>query len=147
MVPNIGGGLCQVTGLLYQAALKAGLEIVERHEHSRLVPGSMGEQNLDATVFWSYVDLRFKADFQWRIEARLSATELIITIKATHGKAIVQPAPASEKVERESPTGDCTTCDQVECFRHPCSIAQTASPFPTRGGPSKNLTRERCPLR
>ena len=53
MIPNRGGGLCQVTGLLYQAALEAGLEIVERHEHSRLVPGSMGEKNLDATVFWN----------------------------------------------------------------------------------------------
>ena len=71
LVPNRGGGLCQVTGLLYQAALEAGLEIVERHAHSRLVPGSMGEKDLDATVFWNYVDLRFRAPFDWRLEVEL----------------------------------------------------------------------------
>jgi hypothetical protein len=35
LVPAVGGGLCQLSGLLYQAALKAGLEVVERHAHSR----------------------------------------------------------------------------------------------------------------
>ena len=125
MVPNIGGGLCQITGLLYQAALKAGLEIVERHAHSRLVPGSMGEQNLDATVFWNYVDLRFRADFSWRLEVQLDATDLTVRIKADRGKAeATKPEP--ERVSRESPTGDCLTCDQVACFRHPSATAKHA---------------------
>ena len=34
IVPAIGGGLCQLSGLLYQTALEAGLEIIERHGHS-----------------------------------------------------------------------------------------------------------------
>jgi glycosyltransferase involved in cell wall biosynthesis len=126
MVPNIGGGLCQVTGLLYQAALKAGLEVVERHEHSRLVTGSMGEQNLDATVFWNYVDLRFRADFRWRIEVRLSASELSITIKAVHGAERPKATLPRKARERELPTGDCLTCNQVECFRHPSATAEHA---------------------
>ena len=34
LVPSIGGGLCQLSNALYDAALKAGLEIVERHAHT-----------------------------------------------------------------------------------------------------------------
>lgn len=125
MVPNVGGGLCQITGLLYQAALKAGLTVVERHAHSRLILGSMGEQNLDATVFWSYVDLRFKADFSWRLEVQLDATHLEVRIKADCGRPVAT-LPQREVVSREAPTGDCLTCNQRGCFRHPSATANHA---------------------
>lgn len=57
-----GGGLCQLSGLLYILALKAGLQIVERYPHSidiytdetRFAP--LGS---DATVVYGYKDLRF----------------------------------------------------------------------------------------
>ena len=51
MVSSIGGGLCQLSNALYAAALEAGCEIVERHAHSKVVPGSLAERGLDATVF------------------------------------------------------------------------------------------------
>ena len=44
MVPAIGGGLCQLSNALYDAALQAGCRIVERHPHSRIVPGSAAAQ-------------------------------------------------------------------------------------------------------
>src|SRR5581483_10854428 len=40
MVSSAGGGLCQISNALYEVALKSGAEIVERHAHSRQVPGS-----------------------------------------------------------------------------------------------------------
>jgi hypothetical protein len=125
LVPAVGGGLCQLSGLLYQAALEAGLEIVERHAHSRVLPGSAAEQNLDATVFWNYVDLRFKSDTPWRIEAELTAAELVIRIRSTgKTKAVVQaPAPAPD---RTAPSGDCLTCGMLECFRHPAATSAHA---------------------
>ena len=33
--PDYGGGLCQLSGLIYYASLMAGLEVLERHPHSR----------------------------------------------------------------------------------------------------------------
>lgn len=59
---DYGGGLCQLSGLLYQLALTAGLPILERHTHSvdiyteatRYTP--LGS---DATVAYGYKDLRF----------------------------------------------------------------------------------------
>jgi len=60
---GLGGGICQVSNLLYLLALKAGLEIVERHrhaldlfpDHGRTVPFGCG-----ATVFYNTSDLRFR---------------------------------------------------------------------------------------
>jgi len=56
-----GGGVCQVSSTLYNAALLANLPIVERYNHSiygdatRYVP--LGR---DAAIFFGYKDLRFK---------------------------------------------------------------------------------------
>ncbi len=40
LVPNLGGGLCQISGLIHAAALEAGLHVVEKHTHSRSLPGA-----------------------------------------------------------------------------------------------------------
>ncbi len=125
LVPAIGGGLCQLSGLLYQAALEAGLEIVERHAHSRILPGSAAEQDLDATVFWNYVDLRFKSDTPWRIEAELTAAELVIRIRSTATAKAVVPPPAPAQ-PRPTSSGDCLTCGMLECFRHPAATSAHA---------------------
>ena len=61
LIPSIGGGLCQLSNALYDAALQAGFEIVERHAHSQVIPGSLAEAGANATVFWNYVDLRFRS--------------------------------------------------------------------------------------
>jgi vancomycin resistance protein VanW len=60
---DYGGGLCQLSGLLYHLALSAGLGIVERHPHSldlytdetRYTP-----LGADATTVYGYKDLRIK---------------------------------------------------------------------------------------
>ena len=61
LILTIGGGLCQLSNALYDAALQAGLQIVERHAHTRVIAGSLAEIGRDATVFWNYVDLRFRS--------------------------------------------------------------------------------------
>lgn len=127
LVPAVGGGLCQLSGLLYQAALDAGLEIVERHAHSRILPGSSAEQDLDATVFWNYVDLRFRGDVPWRVEIELSAADLIVRIRSPRGAVGKAATPAaSPAIARAAPSGDCLTCGMVECFRHPAATAAHA---------------------
>ncbi len=126
LVPAVGGGLCQLSGLLYQAALEAGLEIVERHAHSRVLPGSAAEQNLDATVFWNYVDLRFRADRDWRIEVELTAADLVVRIRSASGAKKISAAPVPQGAPRPAPSGDCLTCGMLECFRHPAATAAHA---------------------
>lgn len=56
--PGIGAGVSQVTGTLFNAALMAGLPIVEYRTHSRpVVYLPLGR---DATVAWGGFDMKFK---------------------------------------------------------------------------------------
>jgi vancomycin resistance protein VanW len=58
---DIGGGLCQVSGIAYEAGLRAGLTVAERHPHSRDLYTEVERftpLGLDATVVWPYRDLR-----------------------------------------------------------------------------------------
>ncbi len=126
IVPSIGGGLCQLSNALYAVALDAGCGIVERHAHSRRVPGSMAEVGRDATVFWNYVDLRFRPPVPCRLEVRLTRRELVVRLRAnapveaaglTCARVV---APASAFPETNLPTVEsCETCGIVTCFRHP----------------------------
>jgi vancomycin resistance protein YoaR len=56
-VPGIGGGICQVSSTLYNAALLANLEIVERYNHSKPL-GYVG-LGRDATVAFGVLDFKF----------------------------------------------------------------------------------------
>lgn len=57
LVPGIAGGVCQVSGTLYNALLRAGLEITERHHHSFEL--SYLTRGRDATVDYGTADLKF----------------------------------------------------------------------------------------
>lgn len=77
-VNEIGGGICQVSGLIYFAAIHAGLTILERHNHSldlyndetRFAP--LGS---DATVVYGYKDLRIHNHFDFPIKFVLFTAE------------------------------------------------------------------------
>lgn len=57
-----GGGVCQVSTTMFRAALNAGLQIVERHQHAYRV--GYYEQDsgpgIDAAIYSPSVDLKFK---------------------------------------------------------------------------------------
>jgi vancomycin resistance protein YoaR len=55
---GVGGGICQVSSTLYNAALFANLQIVERHNHS--MPVAYLPVGRDATVDYGSLDLAFK---------------------------------------------------------------------------------------
>ena len=55
---EIGGGVCQTSSTLFNAVVRADLEIVERHAHAW--PSSYIEKGFDATVNWPGLDFKFK---------------------------------------------------------------------------------------
>ena len=57
VVEDVGGGICQVSTTLFNAAVKADLQIVERHNHSLTV--AYVDRGKDAAVNWNSQDLRF----------------------------------------------------------------------------------------
>lgn len=60
-VPDYGGGLCQVSSTLYQAALFAGFPIVERASHSYAVSyyAQILGYGLDGTIYPGVHDIKF----------------------------------------------------------------------------------------
>lgn len=60
-----GGGVCQLATTLYNAQLRAGLEIVYRTNH-RYAPTYV-EKGLDATVYSNTTDFKFKNQYKYPI--------------------------------------------------------------------------------
>lgn len=57
IVPDYGGGICQVSTALYRAVMRANIRSTERTNHSLTV--SYSEPGLDATVAYGVVDYKF----------------------------------------------------------------------------------------
>lgn len=58
VIDGIGGGICQISSTLYNAALYANLEITERRNHQFVT--SYLKAGLDATVVYGSQDFKFK---------------------------------------------------------------------------------------
>jgi glycosyltransferase involved in cell wall biosynthesis len=105
----------------FQRALRrrpASRNIVERHAHTQVIPGSLAEAGRDATVFWNYVDLRFTSDRAFRIEAKLSERDLIVRFKSDKSTvAQTKISLQNPKSKIQSPNS-CATCGVGECFRN-----------------------------
>jgi len=74
---SLGGGLCQLSGLIYNLALLSGLRIVERHNHSI---DAYGEERYiplghDATVAYGRKDLRFLNPHPFPVTLELDVDE------------------------------------------------------------------------
>ncbi len=59
-VLDLGGGLCQVSTTLYNAVIRAELEIIERDCHA--FPSDYVSMGLDAAVAQGYIDFQFRND-------------------------------------------------------------------------------------
>jgi hypothetical protein len=116
LIPTVGGGLCQLSNSLYDLALQSGCEIIERHAHSSVVPGSAAEQGRDATVFWNYVDLRFRPRQNILITAVLTRDELVVRYWGT--ERLVSIGGHQPATQKASFINTCTDCGVSECFRH-----------------------------
>lgn len=75
---GIGGGICQISSTLYQAVLKANLEIVERHNHS-YVTSYLGA-GLDATVSYGSLDFKFKNSRKYPVKITAAVSGGVATV-------------------------------------------------------------------
>lgn len=77
----IGGGNCQVSTTIYNAAKEIdGVEITERHEHDK--PVGYIEMGKDATVAYDYLDLKFENhnDFYLKLKAYIKNDKVCVDI-------------------------------------------------------------------
>ena len=81
IIKAIGGGNCQVSTTIYNAALGVdGLKITERHEHDRDV--AYIKDGKDATVAYDYLDLKFKNnnDFDIKLYSFVDNKKVVVKI-------------------------------------------------------------------
>jgi hypothetical protein len=124
VVPTVAGGLCQLSNALYDAALQAGFAVVERHRHTRVIKGSLAELDRDATVKWSYLDLRFRAPVTYQLEVELTADTLLVQFRSAEaGPAAAAPAPEKRAA---AALHDCYSCGNLACFKHPRQLPAPA---------------------
>lgn len=76
VIQSYGGGICQVSSTLYNAALAAEMGIVERSAHSMIV--TYLEPSKDAAIAGTYKDLKFKnvSEYPIYIEGRAGGGRL-----------------------------------------------------------------------
>lgn len=85
-VTTIGGGICQVSSVLYNCVLLADLGITERYNHG-FYPGYV-PLGMDATVSWNTLDFKFynNTNYPIRIDAEASGGSVTVSIVGTDEK-------------------------------------------------------------
>lgn len=121
VIPTIAGGLCQLSNALYDAALKANFDIVERHKHTKVIKGSLAEQDRDATVKWNYIDLRFKSTSDFRIEIELTSDKLVVKYRSKQKN--LKSNDDKFDLRNSNKLNDCYSCGNFACFKHPDRIS------------------------
>ena len=79
VVDGLAGGICQLSTTLYNAALYANLDIVERRNH-QFVP-SYVSAGRDATVVYGSTDFKFKNNRNYPIKIECSVSGGIVSFK------------------------------------------------------------------
>jgi len=83
-VQEVGGGICQISSTLYVSVLYANLGIVSRSNHA--LPVGYVPVSLDATVYYPYLDFKFKNTREYPIKivaTTTSSRKLTIAIYGT----------------------------------------------------------------
>jgi len=75
---TVGGGMCQVSTTVFNAAFEAGLQIVERHNHELYI--SHYPLGRDATVSYGSYDLKFRNDTSHWILLKTEFTGWSLTV-------------------------------------------------------------------
>jgi hypothetical protein len=122
VIPTFGGGLCQLSGSLLEVALGLELELLERHRHTSQPADVPGDLRRDATLFWNYVDLRFRSPVPLLIESFLTDAHLVVRLRGMRPReATVQIAGGNDARTAPRPQDllqSCFTCGKTECARH-----------------------------
>lgn len=101
---DVGGGVCQTSTTLYNAALLAGLRVAVRAPHSR--PVWYVPLARDATVAWGLIDLKLTNPYPYPVAFTASAGDGGLTVEVwAPSDAVALPWQLRTVVERAIPAG------------------------------------------
>jgi vancomycin resistance protein YoaR len=134
MQDGIGGGVCQSSSTIYNAALLADMEIVERYHHS--FPVSYVPRGLDATVTYGGVDLKFRNNRETPVFIRTYSEGDHVFVEL-YG----EPIPNNRTIELES------VLTEVVPAPKPKMIEDTQGKYVTQPGQKREHVKSRDGLR
>lgn len=122
VVETPGGGICQLSSTLYNAALLAGMEILERTPHLWTID-SVGPGR-DAAILYDKIDLKFKnrRDYPVRITAEARQSRIIVRFLAP------QKPPQEISIEVET-----LRTIPAPIYPHYPQTNPSTTPFPVKG--------------
>jgi len=106
LIPEYGGGICQVSTTMFRVAVNSGLEITERYPHAFPV-GYYNPQGFDATVYSPHPDLRFINNTKGHIliQKKIEDNHLIFEMYGKNeGKEIKVTGPSVYERDQEKGT-------------------------------------------
>lgn len=128
-----GGGICQVSTALYIAAVKADLEIVERHPHS--VPSDYAPIGLDATIVYGSRDLRIKNNTDFPITIYAKAVGQTVSVNLLGKPRDDGSKSAADLRQAEDNTSDAPAAAPASTpATQPAPAAQPAAPAANADG-------------
>ena len=135
LVVDWGGGVCQTASTLYNAALIAGLDVLERHRHTSaplyVPPGR------DAAVAQYTIDLRLRNPYPWPVRIRAPASDQTLAFK------IVGPEGGPMAIVEAQPVG---TVEPTEVARADADLRPEQRRVTTRGRPGVRVSVYRTRL-
>ena len=77
---GVGGGICQASTTIYNAAVRANLQVVERYSH--YYPSTYADPGMDATIDYPALDLKLKniTEYPIYIQCYMEGTKLYCSI-------------------------------------------------------------------
>lgn len=107
MIQEPGGGVCQVSSTLFNAVIRADLEITDRHPHSW--PSTYVNIGEDAAVDYPYTDFKFRNNTDQTLYIRMryrdrQLTAQIYGLKLEEGLKIVLESEHKGYIKPKSPT-------------------------------------------
>ena len=122
MIPATGGGLCQLSGSLLELAMTLDFDLVERHRHTLLPVDVPHDSRRDATLFWNYIDLRFRSPVPVFFQSYLTEDTLIVRVRGKGPRSAIAELTNRdsnhEQLLQQVVVESCFTCNQTGCMRH-----------------------------
>jgi vancomycin resistance protein YoaR len=100
---DVGGGVCQVSTTLYNAALLADMHIVERSGHS--MPVGYVPPGRDATVVYDSIDLKFKNTTDGNVLILTNVSKSDLSIKFYSSNPLDKEISIESKLLKKHPPG------------------------------------------
>ncbi|MCC8074222.1 MAG: VanW family protein [Clostridiales bacterium] len=141
-VDGLGGGICQVSSTIFQAALRANLKIVVRACHSLEI--SYVDLGGDATVQWNSQDFQFKNDTDCDLRLKVTAKDGTLTC-AIYASEDLDIGDVDIKITKDGSTYTLTrTVDGVANYTCTSSYskAKTSTTTTTKKSSSKTTTKK-----